>query len=87
MNQATPKLSEDKVKQCVDAKLNGDYPLEAVAEVLEMVTLAENNTSNSRFLGVRAKDCEEGFEDPKSKGKTNFKELKSGRVEAKLFGF
>ncbi|WZY73425.1 hypothetical protein YC2023_012278 [Brassica napus] len=23
---ATPKLSEDKVKQCVDARLNGEFP-------------------------------------------------------------
>lgn len=32
-NQATPKLSEDKVKQCVDARLNGEYPPKAVAKV------------------------------------------------------
>ena len=25
-SQATPKLSEDKVKQCVDARLNGEFP-------------------------------------------------------------
>lgn len=31
--QATPKLSEDKVKQCVDARLGGDYPPKAVAKV------------------------------------------------------
>ncbi|EPS62310.1 pto kinase interactor 1 [Genlisea aurea] len=29
---ATPKLSEDKVKQCVDSRLNGDYPPKAVAK-------------------------------------------------------
>ncbi|KAJ0093279.1 hypothetical protein Patl1_27135 [Pistacia atlantica] len=56
VNQATPKLSEDKVKQCVDVRLNGDYPPKGVVEVLKMVTLAENNTSNSRFLGGRAKE-------------------------------
>lgn len=33
MHQATPKLSEDKVKQCVDARLGGDYPPKAVAKV------------------------------------------------------
>lgn len=32
-SQATPKLSEDKVKQCVDARLNGEYPPKAVAKV------------------------------------------------------
>lgn len=31
--QATPKLSEDKVNQCVDARLEGDYPPKAVAKV------------------------------------------------------
>ena len=33
VSQATPKLSEDKVKQCVDARLNGEYPPKAVAKV------------------------------------------------------
>lgn len=32
--QATPRLSEDKVKQCVDPKLNNDYPAKAIAKVL-----------------------------------------------------
>ena len=31
--QATPRLSEDKVKQCVDPKLKDDYPPKAVAKV------------------------------------------------------
>jgi len=31
--QATPRLSEDKVRQCVDARLGGDYPPKAVAKV------------------------------------------------------
>ena len=31
--QATPKLSEDKVRQCVDARLGADYPPKAVAKV------------------------------------------------------
>ncbi|KAJ0093740.1 hypothetical protein Patl1_24749 [Pistacia atlantica] len=34
---ATPKLSEDKVKQCVDTKLNGEYPSKAVAKVPKMM--------------------------------------------------
>jgi hypothetical protein len=34
--QATPRLSEDKVKQCVDPKLNNDYPPKAVAKVLNI---------------------------------------------------
>lgn len=32
--QATPRLSEDKVKQCVDPKLNNEYPPKAVAKVI-----------------------------------------------------
>jgi serine/threonine protein kinase len=31
--QATPRLSEDKVKQCVDPKLKSEYPPKAVAKV------------------------------------------------------
>lgn len=32
--QATPRLSEDKVKQCVDPKLNNEYPPKAIAKVV-----------------------------------------------------
>lgn len=31
--QATPRLSEDKVKQCVDPRLKGEYPPKGVAKV------------------------------------------------------
>ncbi|KAJ0093478.1 hypothetical protein Patl1_26606 [Pistacia atlantica] len=34
---ATPKLGEDKVKQCVDAKLNGEYPPKTVAKIVKKV--------------------------------------------------
>ena len=30
---ATPRLSEDKVKECVDVRLNGEYPPRAVAKL------------------------------------------------------
>ncbi|KAL6503312.1 cleavage polyadenylation factor subunit pti1 [Orobanche gracilis] len=36
---ATPKLSEDKVKQCVDGRLNGDYPPKAVAKMAAVAAL------------------------------------------------
>ncbi|KAI3819995.1 hypothetical protein L1987_13850 [Smallanthus sonchifolius] len=36
---ATPKLSEDKVKQCVDPKLNNDYPPKAVAKLAAVAAL------------------------------------------------
>ncbi|KAH0924538.1 hypothetical protein HID58_016794 [Brassica napus] len=36
---ATPKLSEDKVKQCVDARLGGDYPPKAVAKLAAVAAL------------------------------------------------
>lgn len=35
--QATPRLSEDKVKQCVDPKLRGEYPPKGVAKVCSCV--------------------------------------------------
>lgn len=36
---ATPKLSEDKVNQCVDARLEGDYPPKAVAKMAAVAAL------------------------------------------------
>lgn len=36
---ATPKLSEDKVRQCVDARLGNDYPPKAVAKLAAVAAL------------------------------------------------
>ncbi|XAR49751.1 Non-specific serine/threonine protein kinase [Bertholletia excelsa] len=36
---ATPKLSEDKVKQCIDARLGGEYPSKAVAKMAAVAAL------------------------------------------------
>ncbi|XP_057537019.1 probable protein kinase At2g41970 [Amaranthus tricolor] len=36
---ATPRLSEDKVKQCVDPKLNDNYPAKAVAKMAAVAAL------------------------------------------------
>ncbi|KAG8378704.1 hypothetical protein BUALT_Bualt07G0012900 [Buddleja alternifolia] len=36
---ATPKLGEDKVKHCVDARLNGEYPPKAVAKMAAVAAL------------------------------------------------
>ncbi|XP_071717929.1 probable protein kinase At2g41970 [Rutidosis leptorrhynchoides] len=36
---ATPRLSEDKVKQCVDPKLSNDYPPKAVAKMAAVAAL------------------------------------------------
>ncbi|KAG6433389.1 hypothetical protein SASPL_105002 [Salvia splendens] len=36
---ATPKLSEDKVRQCVDERLQGDYPPKAVAKMAAVAAL------------------------------------------------
>ncbi|OIW17450.1 hypothetical protein TanjilG_22562 [Lupinus angustifolius] len=36
---ATPKLSEDKVKQCVDVRLGGEYPPKAVAKMAAVAAL------------------------------------------------
>ncbi|RRT71116.1 hypothetical protein B296_00026971 [Ensete ventricosum] len=37
--QATPRLSEDKVKQCVDPKLENDFPPKAVAKLAAVAAL------------------------------------------------
>ncbi|KAL2556462.1 Protein kinase superfamily protein [Forsythia ovata] len=36
---ATPKLSEDKVRQCVDGRLGGEYPPKAVAKMAAVAAL------------------------------------------------
>ncbi|CAI9284884.1 unnamed protein product [Lactuca saligna] len=36
---ATPRLGEDKVKECVDARLNGEYPPKAVAKLAAVAAL------------------------------------------------
>eukprot|EP00249_Psilotum_nudum_P020152 c27579_g1_i1 orf=624-1718(-) len=36
---ATPRLTEDKVKQCVDPKLKSDYPISAVAKLAAVAAL------------------------------------------------
>ncbi|XP_074275523.1 putative protein kinase At2g41970 [Silene latifolia] len=36
---ATPRLSEDKVKQCVDPKLNDSYPPKAVVKMAAVAAL------------------------------------------------
>ncbi|KAG4981706.1 hypothetical protein JHK87_026455 [Glycine soja] len=36
---ATPKLSEDKVRQCVDTRLGGEYPPKAVAKMAAVAAL------------------------------------------------
>ncbi|CAM8975185.1 hypothetical protein QQ045_030909 [Rhodiola kirilowii] len=36
---ATPRLSEDKVKQCVDPRLNGEYPPKGVAKLAAVAAL------------------------------------------------
>lgn len=39
LTQATPRLGEDKVKQCVDPRLNGEYPPKGVAKVHPVLSL------------------------------------------------
>ncbi|TYJ04961.1 hypothetical protein E1A91_A12G131000v1 [Gossypium mustelinum] len=36
---ATPKLSEDKVRQCIDQRLGGDYPPKAIAKMAAVAAL------------------------------------------------
>ncbi|URD84046.1 STYKc, partial [Musa troglodytarum] len=37
--RATPRLSEDKVKQCIDPRLKGDYPSKGVAKLAAVAAL------------------------------------------------
>ncbi|EOA27418.1 hypothetical protein CARUB_v10023553mg [Capsella rubella] len=45
---ATPKLSEDKVKQCVDRKLKGEYPLKSVAKLAAVAALCVQYDADCR---------------------------------------
>ncbi|KAJ6806180.1 pto-interacting protein 1-like isoform X2 [Iris pallida] len=45
---ATPRLSEDKVRQCVDARLNGEYPPKAVAKLAAVAALCVQYESDFR---------------------------------------
>ncbi|KAF9663270.1 hypothetical protein SADUNF_Sadunf17G0020800 [Salix dunnii] len=46
--QATPRLSEDKVKQCVDPKLKGEYPPKGVAKLAAVAALCVQYESEFR---------------------------------------
>ncbi|KVI08284.1 Protein kinase, ATP binding site-containing protein [Cynara cardunculus var. scolymus] len=46
--RATPRLSEDKVKQCVDPKLKGEYPPKAVAKLAAVAALCVQYESEFR---------------------------------------
>ncbi|KAK4742847.1 hypothetical protein SAY87_000848 [Trapa incisa] len=45
---ATPRLSEDKVKQCVDPRLNGEYPPKGVAKLAAVAALCVQYESEFR---------------------------------------
>lgn len=45
---ATPRLSEDKVRQCVDARLGGEYPPKAVAKMAAVAALCVQYESEFR---------------------------------------
>ncbi|KAL8098199.1 hypothetical protein AgCh_031095 [Apium graveolens] len=45
---ATPRLSEDKVKQCVDPKLKGEYPPKAIAKLAAVAALCVQYESEFR---------------------------------------
>ncbi|KAD5507848.1 hypothetical protein E3N88_15551 [Mikania micrantha] len=46
--QATPRLSEDKVKQCIDPRLKGEYPPKAVAKLAAVAALCVQYESEFR---------------------------------------
>ncbi|XP_042440498.1 PTI1-like tyrosine-protein kinase 3 [Zingiber officinale] len=45
---ATPRLSEDKVKQCIDPRLKGEYPLKGVAKLAAVAALCVQYESEFR---------------------------------------
>lgn len=45
---ATPRLSEDKVRQCIDQRLGGDYPPKAVAKMAAVAALCVQYESDFR---------------------------------------
>nr|ACF80648.1 unknown [Zea mays] len=45
---ATPRLGEDKVKQCVDPRLNGEYPPKGVAKLAAVAALCVQYESEFR---------------------------------------
>ncbi|CAA6668299.1 unnamed protein product [Spirodela intermedia] len=45
---ATPRLSEDKVKQCVDPRLKGEYPAKGVAKLAAVAALCVQYESDFR---------------------------------------
>lgn len=52
--QATPRLSEDKVKQCVDPKLDSDYPPKAVAKVSKLASVQNHRMCDRSLTHVLA---------------------------------
>lgn len=46
---ATPRLSEDKVKQCVGTRLNGEYPPKAVAKLAVVAALCVQYEADFRL--------------------------------------
>ncbi|KAL8240774.1 hypothetical protein R6Q59_014129 [Mikania micrantha] len=45
---ATPKLRKDRVKECVDARLSGEYPRKAVAKMAAIASLCLQYEPESR---------------------------------------
>ncbi|KAG9157798.1 hypothetical protein Leryth_022814 [Lithospermum erythrorhizon] len=52
--RATPRLSEDKVKQCVDPKLKGEYPPKALAAVAALCVQYEAEFRPNMTIVVKA---------------------------------
>ncbi|GMI71294.1 hypothetical protein HRI_000798700 [Hibiscus trionum] len=49
---ATPRFSEDKVRQCVDQRIGGDYPPKVVAKVLIYLVAPDNVCFHLHILSV-----------------------------------
>lgn len=68
--QATPRLSEDKVKQCVDPKLKGEYPPKGVAKVLISHMHKNLETHHVHIYGSNTRD---GIKSPKEVKKDSYR--------------
>ncbi|KAJ8426696.1 hypothetical protein Cgig2_016846 [Carnegiea gigantea] len=69
---ATPKLSEDKVKQCVDPRLNEDYPPKAVAKMAAVAALCVQYEADFRpNMSIVVKALQPLLNNPKAGASTD----------------
>ncbi|KAK9716497.1 hypothetical protein RND81_06G237500 [Saponaria officinalis] len=69
---ATPKLSEDKVSQCVDPRLNGEYPLKAAAKMAAVAAFCVQYEAEFRpNMGIVVKALQSLLNAPRTGARTD----------------